>query len=292
MPLPRHERYAYSAIADRPDFTWPGGKRMAVYVGLNVECFSFGSGLGAQLSAGPQEPDVLNYAWRDYGNRVGIWRILALMNDLKLPVTALVNSALYEETPGLIEALRARGDEIAAHGRSNSERQGGLDEAAERELIAEATRIITTREGKPPKGWLSPWISESATTPDLLAEAGYEYLLDWCQDDQPVWMKTRSGRILSLPYPQELNDMPQIVGRKCEAKEFADMIIDGYETLRSESAHRPVVMGIALHPFIMGQPHRIGHLARALDHVANSGRSGLWWTTAGAINDHWRGLEQ
>ena len=113
-------------------------------------------------------------------------------------------------------------DEIAGHGRSNAERQGTLEEADERALIATATAELECRTGTSPKGWLGPWISESQHTPDLLAEAGYEYLLDWCHDDQPIWLETRAGRILSVPYPQELNDIPQIVGRRQEAAGFGD----------------------------------------------------------------------
>ena len=130
-------------------------------------------------------------------------------------MAALVNSAMYDYAPDLVAALRARGDEIVGHGRTNAERQGELDEAAERALIGEATARLTEAEGPPPEGWLGPWISHSHVTPDLLAEAGYRYLLDWCMDDQPVWFGCRDGkRILAVPYPQELNDIPPIVGRK------------------------------------------------------------------------------
>ncbi|MEM7742680.1 MAG: polysaccharide deacetylase family protein [Pseudomonadota bacterium] len=287
--LPHHGRYDYASIAGRPDFDWPGGRRLAVYLGMNLECFSFGEGLGAELAPGGPQPDVLNYAWRDYGNRVGAVRMLELFERMELPVTVLVNSYLYDEAPGLIEAYRAQGHEIAGHGRTNAERQGVLDEAGERALIAEATTEITRREGVAPKGWLGPWISQSRVTPDLLHEAGYEYLLDWCHDDQPTWMTTRQGRILSIPYPQELNDIPQIVGRKREGSEFADMIIDAFDVMLEESARRPLVMGIALHGYLMGPPHRFKHLARALAHLKAAGDA-VWWTTAGEINDHYRSL--
>ena len=216
MPLPHHARYEYSPIPARADFAWPDGKRLAVYVGMNVECFGFASGLGAELAPGGPQPDVLNHAWRDYGNRVGLWRKIELFDRLAMPCTALINSEIYAAAPGLAEAFLARGDEIAGHGRSNAERQGILSETEEAALIAEATAVLTAQTGLAPKGWLGPWISQSAVTPDLLHEAGYEYLLDWCHDDQPTWMQTRKGRILSVPYPQELNDIPQIVGRKPE----------------------------------------------------------------------------
>ncbi|MEM9139623.1 MAG: polysaccharide deacetylase family protein [Pseudomonadota bacterium] len=288
--MPHHGRYTYSSIAERPDFEWPEGRRLAVYLGMNLECFAFGEGLGAELAPGGPQPDVLNYAWRDYGNRVGAVRMLELFDRLDVPVTVLANSMLYQEAPGLIEAYSQRGHEIAGHGRTNAERQGLLDEAAERALIAEATAEFTAREGQAPKGWLGPWISQSALTPDLLEEAGYDYLLDWCHDDQPTWMTTRSGRILSVPYPQELNDIPQIVGRKREGAEFADMIIDAFDLMLEESARRPLVMGIALHGYLMGHPHRLKHLARALEHMQAARSDHVWWTTAGAINDHFRDL--
>ncbi len=290
MPLTDHGRYGFSPIPQRPDFDWPGGARLAVYIGMNLEVFDFGKGLGAELAPGGPQPDVLNYAWRDYGNRVGVWRMLDLFDRLDLPCTALANSALYDAAPGVIEAFRARGDEIAGHGRTNSERQGTLDEAAEAALIAQATARITQEEGHAPKGWLGPWISQSALTPDLLAEAGYDYLLDWCHDDQPVWMRTRGGRILSVPYPQELNDIPQIVGRKREGVDFADMILDAFDVMLAESARRPLVMGIALHAYLMGHPHRMKHLDRALSGLKSRADGRVWFTTAGAISDHYRSL--
>lgn len=286
MTLRTHGRYDYSDITTRPDFSWPGGRRLAVYIGLNVEVFGFGEGLGAELAPGSPQPDVLNYAWRDYGNRVGLPRLRQMLDRLGLPCTVLANSDTYALAPGLIESFRARGDEIAGHGRSNAERQGVLAEPDEAALIAEATRILTLHEGRAPKGWLGPWISQSGLTPDLLAEAGYSYLLDWCHDDQPVWMKTRGGRILSIPYPQELNDIPQIVGRKREGAEFADMIIDAFDTLLAESTQRPLVMGLALHGYLMGQAHRAGHLERALRHIKDHAGTTVWLTTAGAISDH------
>lgn len=281
-----HGRYRYSALPDRPVYDWPGGKRLAVYVALNLETFDFGSGLGAELAPGGPQPDVLNYAWRDWGNRVGAWRMKALFDELCLPASVLANSRIYEDCPGLIDAFRARGDEIVGHGRTNAERQSSLDEDAERALIAEATAILTREEGRAPTGWLGPWISQSRVTPDLLAEAGYRYLLDWAHDDQPIWFSTRGGgRILSVPYPQELNDIPAIVARKDSARDFADMIVDGFDEMLLQSERAPLVMGIALHPYIVGQPHRLRPLRAALAHIA-SHRDEIWLTTAGAIADH------
>ena len=285
-PSNGHGRYGYSALPDRPLYDWPGGRRLAVYVALNLETFDFGSGLGAELAPGGPQPDVLNYAWRDWGNRVGAWRIKAMLDALALPASVLVNSRLYADCHGLIEAFRARGDEIVGHGRTNAERQGSLDEASERALIAEATDLLTEHEGKPPAGWLGPWISQSRITPDLLAEAGYRYLLDWAHDDQPVWFATRDGgRILSVPYPQELNDIPAIVARKETGRQFADAISDAFDEMLEQSRHAPLVMGIALHPYIVGQPHRLRPLRAVLARIAAQ-RDTVWLTTAGAIAEH------
>ncbi|THH37145.1 polysaccharide deacetylase [Aliishimia ponticola] len=286
MSLPDHGRYDYVPITRRPEVTWPEGKRLAVYIGLNLEHFAFAEGLGAELAPGGPQPDILNYAWRDYGNRVGAWRMLDLLDRLSFPATVLANSAMYGYTPELMAAVRARGDEVAGHGRTNSDRQSTMSEAQERAMIEEATRTIHAAEGVAPTGWLSPWIAESKVTPDLLAEAGYRYTLNWCMDDQPVWMRTRSGPLLSVPYPQEVNDIPAIVARKDSASDFADMIVDNFDEMLDQSQGQSLVMGIALHPYIVGQPFRLRHLARALTHVAGH-RDEVWLTRAGDIAEHW-----
>ncbi len=285
--LQDHDRYDYVPITRRADYSWPEGKRLAVYIGLNLEHFAFGEGLGAELAPGGPHPDVLNHAWRDYGNRVGAWRMLDLFDHLDMPVSVLANSAMYDHAPDLMAAFRARGDEVLGHGRTNSERQSTLDPAAEAALIAEATSVITQAEGVAPQGWLSPWIAESHVTPDLLAEAGYGYTLNWCMDDQPVWMRTRAGRLLAIPYPQEVNDIPSIVARKDGAQAFADMIIDNFDEMLAQSAQQPLVMGIALHPYLVGQPYRLRALRRALTHVA-AHRDQIWLTRAGAIHAYCR----
>lgn len=285
--LPTHGRYDYVPITRRADYAWPGGARLAVYIGLNLEHFAFGEGLGAELAPGGPQPDVLNYAWRDYGNRVGAWRMLEMFDALDLPVSVLANSEMYSYAPDLMAAHRARGDEVLGHGRTNAERQSVLDEAAETQLIAEATAVIADAEGRAPMGWLSPWIAESRVTPDLLHEAGYGYTLNWCMDDQPVWMRTRTGRILSIPYPQEVNDIPAIVARKDGAAQFADMIIDNFDEMLEQSVAQPLVMGIALHPYLVGQPYRLRHLRRALTHISDH-RDRIWLTRAGDIHAYCR----
>lgn len=284
--LASHGRYHYRAIHGRPDYRWPNGRRLAVYFALNLEHFAFGEGLGAELCPGGPQPDVLNFSWRDYGNRVGIWRLLDAFAELKLPASILANSSIYGYCPEVMDAVRARGHEIVGHGRTNSERQGVLDEQSESDLIVQTTRVIERFEGARPAGWLGPWISQSKLTPDLLAEAGYSYLLDWCMDDQPIWFSVRGGkRILAVPYPQELNDIPSIVGRKDSADEFADMIIGNFDEMLEQTEQETLVMGVALHPYIVGQPYRLRALKRALRHIV-ARREDIWITTSGAIAKH------
>lgn len=280
-----HGRYSYRPITDRPVYDWPGGKRLALYLGVNHEVFRFGDGHGAELAPAKTQPDVMNYAWRDYGNRVGVWRLFDLFDRLGLRTTALLNADVLDQCPGLAEACRDRGDEIAAHGATNAEAQGELSRADEARLIADVTDRLAAL-GVRPTGWLGPWISESAGTPDLLAEAGYRYVLDWAHDDQPVKLATAHGDLLSVPYSQEINDIPAIIGRKQEAETFAAMIDAAVGQLLSECDRRPVVLGIALHPYIMGQPHRVPALARVLTRLREADDPRIWWTTAGEIAAH------
>lgn len=280
-----HGRYAYRPIVGRPDYDWPGGRRLAIYFGVNYEVFDFGGGLGPELAPAQTDPDVMNYAWRDYGNRVGAWRFFDLFDRLALRTTALLNADVLDRCPGLAEACRDRGDEIAAHGGTNATAQGSLAHPRETQMIADVTERLATL-GVRPTGWLGPWISESDATPDLLAENGYRYVLDWAHDDQPTRLATSHGGLLSIPYSQEINDLPAIIARKQEATTFAAMIRDGVEQLLSECDRRPLVLGIALHPYIMGQAHRVPALARVLTELRAANDPRIWWTTAGDIAAH------
>jgi peptidoglycan/xylan/chitin deacetylase (PgdA/CDA1 family) len=191
--LPDPGRFDYLPIHRRRGYRWPNGSGLAVYLGFNLEHFAFGEGLGACIGPVSPPPDVLNHAWREYGNRVGAWRCLELFDRLGLPAATVLNSALIEHAPDLVAACVARGDELVGHGHSNAERQGALDEAGERELLLHCRERLRSVDGKAPAGWLSPWISESRVTPDLLAEAGYRYTLNWCHDPCPGLRRSRSG---------------------------------------------------------------------------------------------------
>jgi len=287
--LRTHGRYPYSAIVRRPAYEWPNGARLAAYVALNLEQFPFGEGMGPELNPKQPEPDIVNYTWRDWGNRVGVWRLIELFDEQRVPVSVSLNSEIYDHCPEVAEAFRARGDEFIAHGRTNAERQAEMSEAAERAMIREVTAKITDAEGRAPRGWLGPWVSETAVTPDLLQEAGYQYVMDWAMDDQPIWLKTRAGRILSIPYSRPTNDLPLMLRANAAPSAWADMVIDAFDEMLAQSAKQPLVFNLSLHPYLVGQPFRLRQLRRLLAHMAEQGKQ-VWLCRAGDIAAHAAGL--
>src|SRR5215471_9749680 len=210
MKLPAHGRYDYVPITRRPVYDWPEGKRLAVFFCNNIEHFAFGAGLGADPSGtgGPQNQS--NYAWRDYGNRVGLWHYFDLLDEFGLPGAHNVNSAVLEYCPDIVERLNGRGDEYVGHGRTNSERQDSLWEGDEARLIAEATETIARLSRRKPEGWLGPGLAESA------------------------------GPILSVPYPIELNDLPVFTARHHTGRQFAEMVIDQFDEMLEKSRKYPL----------------------------------------------------
>ena len=293
MRINYHHRYDYSPIHQRPQFLWPNGKRLAFYVALNIENFSFGEGLGhTPTSLGPS-PDTRNFAWRDYGLRVGIWRIFDLMEELGLPMCHLLNASVCETMPQIPERIALRRDEVVGHGFTNSERQSDMDESTERAMIQDATLTLTRHCGQRPLGWMGPWIAETAVTPELLKEAGYTYIMDWPADDQPFWMRTREGPILSVPYPIEINDSPIMLSRHQPATDFYQMIVDQFEEMLKQSQLQSLVFGISLHTFVAGQPFRLRQIRKAFEYIVNHPRfEEVWVTTPGKIAHHSAGLGQ
>lgn len=283
---PAHGRYEHSAITRRPHFQWPNGSRLAVYFALGVEHYAFGEGMTENLVSGMPHPDVLNASWRDYGNRVGAWRLLQCFTDLKLPLSILLNSAVCEHAPDLIEAARGARCEFIAHGYSNSDTLAGMSEADESAYVDGVAAQMAAATGTRPLGWASPWIAETPRTPDILGEHGYSYVLDWCMDDQPVWLTTRARPLLAVPYSQEINDSSTIIGRQASAADFAQMIIDQFDEMRATAGNEPLVMSVILHSFISGQPFRLRALRRALEHIAKHAAD-LWVTQPGAIAQHY-----
>ncbi len=286
LKLPTHNRYPYSAIEHRPAYHWPSEKRLAFYIALSVEQFAFMSGFGVDPHYGVAGRQTQrNYAWRDYGLRVGVWRLFDSLKSLGLPATVLMNSLACENYPEIVAKIVERGDDICGHGRTNAEFLLDVWEHDEARFIAEATEILTRTFKEHPGGWVGPGGVETRATPDLLVEAGYSYSLGWPVDDQPIWMKTRAGRILSVPYPMELNDLGTNVVRDHSGREFADMIVDQFDEMIEQSELQPLVMAVSLHPFVSGQPFRLRPVRKALKHCVThpKAQKNVWFTTAGEI---------
>jgi allantoinase len=287
-PVPKaHGRFAYSAIVDRPPLRWPNGARVALWVIPNIEHFLFDrpstsiSGATAHL-----KPDVLNYSWRDYGVRVGIWRMMEIMERYGIRGTVALNSEVCNEYPRIIEGGNALGWEWMGHGATNSILLPELAEAEERALIRQVVSTIARGVGKAPRGWLSPALSESVHTLDILAENGIEYVGNWVNDDQPYPMRVKKGAMFSLPYSSEINDIPALLGLHQSPEGFGQMICDQFDVLYEDGAKTGRVMSICLHPFLIGHPHRSKYFAKALAHITS--RQEVWLATGSEIIDWYK----
>lgn len=282
--------FSYSALPARPQYSWPGGSRLAVYVTVNVEHFPYGVQSGPDLDRPTQPWGQRSWLWREYGNRVGAWRLLGLFDELELPVGVIANTAIYDHCPEVLAAHLKRGDELIAHGRNQAERQIEMPLDQEREMIREVTETITRKSGVRPAGWMSPYLTPSANTTELIAQAGYSYCMDWgiC-DEQPFWVKTEGREILALPYPIELNDQPAVVYRGNTAADYEEMLVDNFDELARSSKDYPLVFAISIHTFILGQPYRLARFRRALSHILRD-RGRLWIAKPDEIASYYAGL--
>jgi peptidoglycan/xylan/chitin deacetylase (PgdA/CDA1 family) len=273
--------YPYSPIAGRPPLRLPGGKRLAVWIGVANEHFLFGRrALSLVDFTADLPPDPLNHGWRDYGPRVGTWRLMDLFDRYRIPVTSLLNGDVVTEHPEIVAAGVERGWAFVGHGATNSTFLLGLTRDEERAEIARITEQITEATGTRPRGWIGPALTESEHTGDILTELGYTYTVNWGGiDDEPVRM---ASGLLAMPYSAEVNDLPAFVVHHHTAPEFRDMLIDQFDQLLAEGADRPRVMGFGVHPFLVGQPYRARHFARALEHMTGH-RDEVWFTTADGL---------
>ncbi|WP_353475208.1 polysaccharide deacetylase [Salipiger sp. H15] len=225
-------------------------------------------------------PDLVNTAWRDYGNRVGAFRLFDRLAAIGIRPAVLLNTNLYDEAPEVIAAARAAGAEFVGHGASNSDSLAALPAGEEAAYVARVRARIAAAEGAPPGGWSSPWLAHTPTSLQSLAGADYRYLLDLRLDDQPVWLDAGPKRLLAIPYAAELNDSTSMVGRQMEPRAFAAAILD--EARELLESPQPVVMSVVLHSFISGQPWRLRPLAEALAEVA--AMPGVWLATPAEIH--------
>lgn len=272
--------YAYSPIVRRPVLRLPEGKRLAVWFGVNVEHYKFGvRSISLAEYTAHLNPDPLNHGWRDYGLRVGLWRLAEIFERFGLPMTAILNSDVVHHCPELIEEGRARGWRWIGHGENNSTYLVGIERDAERAAIQRVTDTIAEATGVVPRGWLGPALTESGYTNDLLAELGYTYTLNWSADDEPF--RLRNG-LISVPYAIEVNDIPAFALQGLSGPQFRDLLIDQFDQLLAEGADRPRVMGVGLHPFLVGQPYRAKHFIAALEYLTQH-RDDVWFTSGDEI---------
>jgi peptidoglycan/xylan/chitin deacetylase (PgdA/CDA1 family) len=280
-----NELYPFSPITERPPITWPGGARVAFYLGLNIEHYQVDKPSTSIFSGtAGLVPDPLNYGWRDYGPRVGFWRLLEILDRHGVPASVLLNSDVCSRYPQIIKAGLERDWAWLAHGRDNSTFQAGMTRDEERAYLTDVVDTIQTATGRRPRGWLGPALTETFETPRLLAELGLSYTLDWTSDDQPYELAVPG--MLSVPYAIELNDVTMFVTNGFTGPEFLEAVRDQLDQLYADSAESGRVMALTVHPFISNQPFRNKYLDQALEYITT--HDGVWVTTSDEIAEAYR----
>ena len=272
------ERCVYSAIGERPRLALPDGARIVLWVIVNIEEWNPLEPMPRTVltppAGGSPMPDIPNWAWHEYGNRVGFWRMLEVLDRFQIRAVLAINGGAIHAYGPIARAALERGWEFMGHGFGQKSMQKVSDERAD---IAKTTDVIRVFSGSRPRGWLGPGLTETWETPDVLVEEGYEYVCDWVLDDQPVFLNTRSRPIVSIPYTQECNDVAMMLIQHHTASEYRDRAIDQFDQLYEDSHDSARIMALVVHPYIMGAPHRLRYLREALAHVRS--RPGvLFWT--------------
>jgi peptidoglycan/xylan/chitin deacetylase (PgdA/CDA1 family) len=276
-PMKPWDRLEFSPITQRPPVKLPDGARMAVWTIVNVEDWDIDNPMPRQILSPPQgqplQPDIPNWSWHEYGMRVGFWRILELLQTRAITPTLATNGRVIETYRPVAEAARDAGWEFMGHGYIQLPMHKLDDQVA---AIRDTISAIKAFTGKPPRGWESPGLTETFDTLDHLAAEGIEYVADWVFDDQPVELKTKSGRLHALPYTVETNDVPMMTLQHHASDEFMKRAIAQFDRLYLESAEITRVMAISVHPYLSGAPHRIGYLEQLYDHILSRPDVKLW----------------
>lgn len=282
-------RYDFEPMIYRAPVRFPRGERLAVLMYVNIEHVPFGSTAAAHaVYPGTLQfsPDILNHAWRDYGNRVGLWRIMDAMDKHGFRGTVNLNSDVCREYPQIIKEGNSRKWDWGVQGDNNTSIPTLMQEDEEHSFIQRNVKIVADATGTQPKGWLSMMLAESFRTPDFLAEAGIEYVSNYAHDELPVPLRVSKGTLLTMPYTLEINDVPAIMVKGTSAETFGQMIRDQFDVLYAEGATRPRIMSVSVHPFISGHPFRMKYIEAALGYVAS--HRDVWLTTGVEINDWYR----
>lgn len=279
----------YSPIYER-DFDLPNDENVAIWIVINVEHDLPDESVSTAIKQTTTDfrPDVFNFAWRSYGNRVGIWRLIDLLDRYDLPATLSLNSMVCDHEPQIVDAALEREWAIMGHGRTNSQLLAGMTPETERAVLRETRQDIEAYTGHSPSGWLSPGLTETFNTLDLLAETGYSYVADWCNDDQPYVMDVDHGDLIALPYSVELNDVSLFTRFDFTPDQYEQILLDNFDVVYQEGneSGNAKVMAIPLHPFLVGQPFRIGALERILEYCAS--HEDVWFTTGDELADYYR----
>lgn len=284
MEPSRYGPFNYTPINRRPRITWPDGNHVALWVIPNIETFPLNEPVPGGTGV---TPDVINWAPRDYGARVGVFRMMDVMAKHGIRGTAALNSEVCDDYPEIVEDAMALDWEFMGHNQSNSRYLHTMEDGPGRQLVSDTLDRIEGTTGTRPAGWLGSGLQENWTTLDALIDGGCRYVADWVNDDQPYVMDVGGRQICSIPYSVEINDLPQCLRNGRTAAEFADMIRAQFDTLYRESVETGSgrVMAICLHPFVIGVPHRIGALDDALGYI--SGHDGVWKATGTEIIEHY-----
>jgi peptidoglycan/xylan/chitin deacetylase (PgdA/CDA1 family) len=286
MTLPR-ERVPFSAIVDRPPLVLPGGAKMAVWTIVNVEDWDIGSNMPRTVLSPPMgaplQPDLPNWAWHEYGMRVGFWRIRDVLAEYGITPTFAINGRVFETFPRVAEAGLEAGWEFMGHGFVQRPMHTVDDQ---RDAIRRTVEAIRGFTGAAPKGWESPGLTETLETADFLAAEGIEYVADWVLDDQPVEIATESGPLISVPYTVETNDITMMALQHHSSDEMLKRATDQFDRLHKESQSITRIMAISLHPYITGAPHRIRYLEELYAYIRRHDDVALW--TGAEIADWYR----
>ncbi len=285
-----HDRYDWSILPQRKPVQWPGNARVALWVVPALQWFPLDmKGLPFKPPGAMQTayPDLRHYTLRDYGNRVGIFRIMQALDHHGIRASVAVNAAVAARYPSLLRQCVSRHWEIIAHGQDMDHlHHGGLAPEAEQALVRNTLQMLRAACGQTVRGWLSPAKSQSAVTPDLLRAAGVDYVCDWVNDDMPYPMRTTGGTLHAMPHPVDIDDYTILVQNHHTEDDYRDQLCDQFDHLYRESQTQGGrIMAVSLHPWVIGQPYRIRALEEALQHIM--GHDGVWAATGSEILDAW-----
>ncbi len=271
------DRAPYSAIIDRPPLKLPEGVRLVVWPIVNLEEWEIERPMARQVLPAPTGvpliPDVPNWSWHEYGMRVGVWRFFAALDRFGAKATLSINAKVVESYPRVAAAARERDWEFMGH----SYVQGPIHKLEDqRATIRQSLDLLEKFAGKRPVGWLGPGLTQTYETPELLAEAGVQYIGDWVYDDEPTEIATAHGPLVTLPYTVELNDIPIMIVQHHRADELLRRATDQFDRLYQEGAERAKFLSIAIHPYISGVPHRIKYLEAFLEYASRHPGVAFW----------------